>query len=74
MEFAYKIKNLDCANCAKKVERAIQKLPDVESANLTFMIQKLVVKTNNDKNIYDTILKEAKRIEPLIELIELEEI
>ena len=71
MEFVYKIKNLDCANCAKKLERAIQKLPDVKSVNLSFMTEKLFVETIYDKDIYDTLLKESKRIMPSIELEEI---
>ena len=39
----YDIQNLDCANCASKIEAEIQALPEVHSANLDFINRKLVV-------------------------------
>ena len=29
MKKSYKLKDLDCANCAAKMERAINKLPEI---------------------------------------------
>lgn len=46
MKTEYKITNLDCANCAKKLERAIQKHSDIISADIVFMTQKLIVESN----------------------------
>ncbi len=40
MKSKFKIKGLDCANCATELERTIQKLDGVESANISFMTQK----------------------------------
>ena len=42
MKKTYRI-TVECANCANKMERAIQKLPGVESASISFMTQKLVL-------------------------------
>ena len=64
----YKIKNLDCPNCAKKLERSIQRMTDVKSANIVFMTQKLVVETNSDTEPYDVLQKEIKRIMPSVEI------
>lgn len=64
----YKVKNLDCANCAKKLERAIQKLPDVKSANLVFMTEKLVVEADDGIEIEEIIKKEAKKVMPIVEI------
>lgn len=34
---SYKLDNLDCANCAAKMETDISKLPDVSDAKIAFM-------------------------------------
>ena len=41
MKSKFKIKGLDCANCASQLERAIQKLDGVESASISFMTEKM---------------------------------
>ena len=42
MKKTYKIE-VDCANCANKMELAVQKTPGVASAVINFMTQKLIV-------------------------------
>lgn len=69
MTTVFKVKNLDCANCAKKLERAISKLKNVDSANLVFMTGKLIVESNEDANVLkDIITKTAKKVEPEAEI------
>lgn len=41
MKKVFKLNDLDCANCAAKMEAAIQKLDGVKSATISFMTQKL---------------------------------
>ena len=43
MKRQYKLENLDCANCAAKIEEDISKMQGVNSANLNFMTAKLTV-------------------------------
>ena len=43
MKKTYKLRDLDCANCAAKMENAINKLPEVESATVSFLMQKMTV-------------------------------
>lgn len=61
---------VDCANCAAKIESAIQKIEGVQSASVSFMTQKLVLEAPDDR--FDVILKEAaktaKKIEPDFEI------
>ena len=61
---------VDCANCAAKIEAAIQKIEGVQSASVSFMTQKLVLEALDDW--FDAILKEAaktaKKIEPDFEI------
>ena len=40
-EKIYILENLGCANCAAKMERKIQALPDVDSASITFATKQL---------------------------------
>ena len=37
----YLVENLDCANCAAKIERALSKLSNVEKVNINFMTGKM---------------------------------
>lgn len=43
MKKVFKLKDLDCANCAAKMENAILKLDGVENASVNFMTQKLTL-------------------------------
>lgn len=46
MKKVYRLKDLDCANCAAKMERAIQKIDGVISAEVNFMAQKLTLEAD----------------------------
>lgn len=59
MRKVYRMKNLDCANCAAKMERAIGKLKDVESVEISFMAQKLILEAEEEK--LPELLEQAKR-------------
>ena len=43
MKKVYKMQELDCANCAAKMERAISQIPGVKKASVNFMMQKLTL-------------------------------
>ena len=66
MKKRFKLENLDCANCAAKMEAAIQKLPGVHSATVSFMTQKLTLEADDDR--FDEIVEEAakacRKVEP----------
>ncbi len=66
MKKVFKTEDLDCANCATKMERAIAKISGVTFANVNFMAQKLTVEA--DDAIFDDVMKEVvkvcKKIEP----------
>ena len=66
MKKVYQLEELDCANCAAKMERAIGDLPGVEEARVNFMSQKLILKAEEDR--FEDIIKAAekviRRIEP----------
>ena len=49
MKKKFKLEDLDCANCAAKMEEAIKKLPGVNDASVSFMTQKMMVDAEDDK-------------------------
>lgn len=55
MKKTFKLEELDCANCAAKMERAINDLPDVAAATVNFMAQKLVIEIPDEK--FDATMK-----------------
>jgi copper chaperone CopZ len=66
MKKQFKLQDLDCANCAAKMEEAIKKIDGVENASVSFLSQKLVIEAQEAQ--FDAIMKQAvkvcRRIEP----------
>ena len=66
MKKTYQLENLDCANCASKMETAVSKISGVQSATVSFLTQKLVIEA--DELEFDRIIRDAvkvcKKIEP----------
>ena len=46
MKYKYNIKDLDCANCAKKIEETLNKDKNIKSASVNFAKQTVTVETN----------------------------
>ena len=69
MKKRYKFE-VDCANCAAKVEEALKKIDGVNDATVNFMAQKMVLDADDAR--FDEILQEviavAKKVEPDCEL------
>ena len=68
----YKLKGLDCANCANKLEIEINKLDNVETATVNFNTKTLLIEFKDDNNDIKIIEKLIKKIEPDVELEETE--
>lgn len=66
MKKVFVVEDIDCANCARKLEEAIQKIEGVESASLNFLAGKLTVQAVDDQfdDVMKKIVKTAKKIEP----------
>ena len=71
MKKTYKMIDLDCANCAAKMEEAIKKIDGVTSASVSFMTQKMTIE--GDDSRFDQIVKEAvkvcRKVEPDCEIV-----
>ncbi len=57
---------VDCANCAQKLEDAIKKIEGVTDAKVNFMMQKLTLEAPEDRfeEIFAEVVRTAKVIEP----------
>lgn len=66
MRKTFRLEDLDCANCAAKMEDAINKIEGVNKATVSFMSQKLVLDAEDSK--FDEVVKAAvkvvKKVEP----------
>lgn len=66
MKKTYMFEDLDCANCAAKMEEAVKKIDGVKFASVNFLAQKMTLEA--DDEAFDEILKKAiktiKRVEP----------
>lgn len=66
MKKTFSMVDLDCANCAAKMEKAILKIEGVRAATVSFFAQKLVLEADDDK--WDEALKKAceavRRVDP----------
>ncbi len=69
----YLVNNLDCANCAAKIERKIQALPGVEYASLTFATKQLRVAAKNQEALLPLMQKACSSVEPDVTITKREE-
>ena len=71
MKKTFKLTELDCANCAAKMENAINKIEGVHSATVSFMTQKLTLDAEDAR--FDEILQKAvavcRKVEPECEIV-----
>lgn len=61
---------VDCANCAAKIETAVKALDGVHSASVSFMTQKMLLDAEDDRfeEILKLAVKTARKIEPDFEI------
>ena len=66
MKKHFKLIDLDCANCAAKMEAAIKKLDGVHDATVSFMTQKLTLDADDTRfdEILNEVVKVCKKVEP----------
>ena len=66
MKKKFKLQDLDCANCAAKMEEAIKRIEGVAGANVSFMTQKMTIEAEESR--FDEIMKEVvavcRKVEP----------
>ena len=60
MNSKFKIRGLDCANCANELERAIKKIDGIKSVSISFIAERMELEY--DENNEDEIIKKVKKI------------
>lgn len=66
MKKVCKVENIDCANCALKIEEKVNKLNGVKKATLNFFTEKLILECEDSVD-FDTLSKEIKRVGKTVE-------
>ncbi|WP_369298951.1 cation transporter [uncultured Neglectibacter sp.] len=66
MKKKFALEDLDCANCAAKMEEAIKKIDGVQDAAVSFMTQKLTIEAEDGhfEDVMKQVVKVCKKIEP----------
>ena len=61
MRKTYELENLECANCAAKMERDISAFPEVKKCTITFMTSRMSINVNDDADL-DDVLDRAQKV------------
>lgn len=66
MKKRFNLTDLDCANCAAKMETAIKKIDGVHDAAVSFMTQKMTIDADDDRfaEIMKEVVAVCKKVEP----------
>ena len=66
MKKSIKLEDLDCANCAAKLENAVAAIDGVQRVTVSFMAQKMIVEVPDDRfdDILKQVVKAAKKTVP----------
>ncbi len=62
----FALKNLDCANCAVKMEDAIRRIKGVDTVTVSFLTQKITLTADDSRfsAIVDEMIRVCRKIEP----------
>lgn len=71
MKKTFALQDLDCANCAAKMEQAVGKLPGVESVNISFMQQRMTLEAADGQfaDVLAAAEKTMRKIEPDVRVL-----
>lgn len=66
MKKKFSLTDLDCANCARKMEDAINRIDGVTAATVSFIQQKMTIEADDDRfdEIMAQVVKACKKVEP----------
>ena len=66
----YILENLDCANCAAKIERKLSKLPELNDVSVTFATNHLGFEAEDPEAVWPKIRETIQSMEPDVEVVE----
>ena len=66
MKKKFKLQDLDCANCAAKMEEGIKKINGVKDASVSLMTQKMTIEAEEEDfdRIMQEVVKVCAKVEP----------
>ena len=66
MKKTFILEELDCANCAAKIEEGIRKIEGIKEVSVNFMTRKMIIELNEENEIetIEKVKKAVKKIEP----------
>lgn len=59
MKKVFEMEDLDCANCAAKMEDSIRKIEGVTYCSISFMAQRMTIEADDAR--FDAIMKQAQK-------------
>lgn len=66
MKKTFELEDLDCANCAMKLEESFKKIEGVKDATVSYVMQKVTIEAEDE--LFDKVMKEVvkvcKKVEP----------
>lgn len=76
MQKSYKLEGLDCASCADKIEKSVQKIHGVEKARVDFMAEKMTleVESGHDLEVENEARAVIGKLEPDVKVISLKDV
>ena len=69
MKKTFKLIDLDCANCAAKMEDAVKKLAGVTGATVSFLTQKMTIEADDVDAVMKDVVKVCRKVEPDCEIV-----
>ena len=71
MKKKFKLVDLDCANCAAKMEGTIKKIDGVNDATVSFLTQKLTLDAEDARfeAVLDEVVRVCKKVEPDCQIV-----
>ena len=66
-----RLKDLDCANCAAKMENCIKKIDAIKDVSVNFLTQKMIIDVSDEEyeDVMQQVVKVCKKIEPDCKII-----
>lgn len=61
MRKTYQLEDLECANCAAKMEKDISAFPEVKKCTITFMTSRMSITVEDDADL-DAVLDKAQKV------------
>ncbi len=71
MRKSFKLDEIDCANCARKLQDELARLDGVDAVSVNFLTQKLTLSAADERfdDVLERVVALAARVEPDCEIV-----